>query len=64
MSLIITGLITTYLNTPATVKGQCRRPGPKDYIRSFTDVFRYTTILEHTLARHMLPVRPPGSLTM
>jgi len=51
MSPIITGLITTYLNTPATVKGQCRRLGPKDYIRSFTDVFRYTTILKHTVQR-------------
>jgi hypothetical protein len=60
MSPIVTGLITTYINTPATVKGQCRGPGPKDYIRSFTDVFRYTTILEHTPALER-PVRPPGS---
>jgi len=60
MSPIVTGLVTTYLNTPATVKGQCRRLGPKVYNCSFTDVFRYTTILEHTLALER-PVRPPGS---
>ena len=53
MSLIVTGLITTYLNTPATVKGQCRGLSPKVYNPSFTDVFRYTTILEHTQARRM-----------
>ena len=41
MSPFVTGLVTTYLNTPATVKGQCRGLDPKDYIRSFTDVFRY-----------------------
>jgi hypothetical protein len=49
-----TWLVTTYLNTPATATvllqyRQCRRLGPKDYIRPFTDAFRYTTILKPTL---------------
>jgi len=41
----------TYLNTPATVKGQCRGLSPKVYNPSFTDVFNWQRITESN--RHL-----------